>query len=171
MDEDQLIHEALLPPRTSARVKCTCGEDTPQWEAFPWLKQTYGGDSLHSVKCIYGQRHTQFSRPTTMTMMTTMTSQSTIVMDNQSLPTISMIFDCNDINGNGGFTWLLLPTDRISSGHPAAPRLWLRAIHESQPRLPIFSTGETTLWFETTTSRGTTFRTLIGGSNQSMRYG
>jgi len=37
-----------------------------------------------------------------------------------------------------------------------------------QPRLSIFAMGETTLWFETITSRGVTFRKLIGGSNQSI---
>ena len=69
------------------------------------------------------ERPTQFRRPTTMTMTT---SQRIIIIHNQSPPTISMIFDYNYINGNGGCTWLLLATDRISSGLPAAPRLPLR---------------------------------------------
>ena len=46
-------------------------------------------------------------------------------MDNRSPPTISMSFDCNYINCNGRCTRLLLPTHRISSGLPAAPRLRL----------------------------------------------
>ena len=74
--------------------------------------------------------------------MTTLTAQRIIIIDNQIPPTISMSFDCNWINGNGGCTWLLLPTDRISSGLPAAPRLWLRASQERQPRLSIFPTGD-----------------------------
>jgi len=59
------------------------------WEACPRLNRTYSGDTLRSVKCIYGERPTQFRRPPTTTMMTTMTamtmmtSQSTSIMDNR----------------------------------------------------------------------------------------
>ena len=42
-------------------------------------------------------------------------------MENHSSPTISKIFDCNDINGNGDHTSSILPTDQIGSGLGAAP--------------------------------------------------
>jgi len=55
------MNEALVPPRTSSRAKCTYGGETYRTieahlrqEAFPRLKRTYSGDSLRSVKCIYG---------------------------------------------------------------------------------------------------------------------
>ena len=49
-----------------------------RWEAFPRLRQTYSGDTLRSMKCIYGYRPEQFRRPTmttTTTMMTMTTSE------------------------------------------------------------------------------------------------
>ena len=66
-EEDLSTNQALLPPRTSARAKCTYGEDTLRW------KRTYSGDILRSVMCIYGQRQTQFRRPSTTTTTTTTT--------------------------------------------------------------------------------------------------
>jgi len=44
-------------------------------------------------------------------MITTMASQSTMIVDNQYPPIISMIFDYNYINSNTGNMWLLLPMD------------------------------------------------------------
>ena len=61
-----------------------------RWEAFLQLKRTSSGHTLRSVKCVYGERPTQFRRgptTTTMTTMTWMTSQSTSIMDNRT-PTI-----------------------------------------------------------------------------------
>jgi len=60
-EEDQSTNEARLLPRTFPRVKCTYGETYPsikphlRWEAFPRLKRTHSGDTLHSVKCIYSR--------------------------------------------------------------------------------------------------------------------
>jgi len=76
-------------------------------------------------------------------------------MDNHSMPNIAKLFDCNDINSNRDHTSQLLHTDPIGPRHPAAP----------------MATGERTLSFETATSRGSTFRTLIGGLNEWMWYG
>jgi len=49
------------------------------WKAFPRLKRTYSGDTVRSVKCIYGYRLTQFRRPT----MTTTTNIVTMIISEQ----------------------------------------------------------------------------------------
>jgi hypothetical protein len=55
-----------------------CTSEVHLRRRHPKIKRTYSGDTLRSVKCIYGQRPTQFRRPytTTTTTMTTMTMMS-----------------------------------------------------------------------------------------------
>ena len=176
MEEDQSTNKALLPPRTFARAKCTFREDTLWLIHRYYQKRSLDGSKLAAIHC---------------------TARSSFTVETYTIPQTD--YDYHDyyddrserdyygqsqfadhinefrlhyyINGNGRCTWQLLPTDRISTGLPAAPRVWLRASQERQSRLSIFATGETTLWFETTTSWGTTFWWLIGESNQSRRFG
>jgi hypothetical protein len=125
-------------------------------KSFPWIKANLKRRFIAQHGVHLWLRPTQFRRRTMITTMATLTFQSTIAKDNRSPLTISILFDCNCINCNGGYTWLLLPTDRITSGLSVSPRLWQRVRKERQPRLSVFLIGETTLWFQTTTSRGTT---------------
>jgi len=103
---------------------------------------------------------TQFCRPTTKTTqtmtttMTTMSSQSRIIMDIAvHLPywwfSTAISLTAKEATCYIHFVWTAISV--------------LLAV-------PM-ALGKTTLWFETTTSRGTTFRTPIGGSNQLIRYG
>jgi hypothetical protein len=124
-----------------------------RWEAFLRLKRTHSGDTLHRVKYIYGgDLHNSTDRlRLPRWLRRPLRAQLLWAI---SPPTISMIFDCNYIHGNGCYTWLLLPTHQIRSVLPAAP----------------MAPGKTTFWVETITSQSTTLMRLIGGSNQSMRY-
>jgi len=88
------------------------------WEAWvPQLKQTNCGDTLPSVRCNQGLRPRQFCGVTKMTtgtmksLMKSLNSQSKLTIDNWILPTIWLIFHCNYINSNWGYTCLCLQND------------------------------------------------------------
>jgi len=164
----QYYNQTHILRRISLRMKDAYRHERLHKRSALSAKTPYDWSPLHLQA-----RPTKFRWPTkvtTMTIMSTKTTKITMITHNRSPPTIPITFNCNYINGNRGCTWLLLPMDPISAGLPLLPRLWLWASQERKPRLSIFPTGETTSWFETTTSRGATFRALIGASNQLMRY-
>ena len=63
-------------------------------EAFPQLKRIYGGDTLRSMKCIYGQRPTQFRKLSTTTTMTTMTM---IISEHKDCGQSKFTYPMNDL--------------------------------------------------------------------------
>jgi len=104
---DLCVKTALLPPRPSGQPKCTYWDDTIRLSNIEDEKVSLDWLKLPAAICCTSWSAwtvSELHNSADSTKMSMMTPQAIWNSDNQSAPTLVMIFDCNYINDNVAIT-------------------------------------------------------------------